>query len=350
MQQSVKWFPNKTQLKSSFWGFIILLFNVDCAAQENTLFCPSAKEELVMHSHYWLSYSEQHEQAHWVFYELTREEAIGSFARTDNFRSDPSVSTGSAPLHYYVGSGFDRGHLAPAGDMGFSEEAINESFYMSNMCPQHPSFNRGTWKKLETLVRNWAIQDGNLYIVTGGVLSDDLPFVANTSLSIPELYYKLVLDWDADELRSIAFLLPNRKCSGDLRSYQVSIDSLETLTNIDFFAALPDQVETLFESETTGLWDFEVEEPTSQKPSRTTETDFCQGQTLEGKPCTRKTKNESGFCHQHQKDENTAIETPLTSPNSNETMAIQCLAKTQKGKQCKHKTTNASSICWQHEK
>jgi endonuclease G len=90
--------------------------------------------------------------------------------RKDNFRSDPKVKTGSAALSDYKGSGYDRGHLAPAADFKWSATAMSESFYMSNMSPQVPGFNRGIWKNIESTVRNWAVENDEIYIVTGPVL------------------------------------------------------------------------------------------------------------------------------------------------------------------------------------
>ena len=116
-------------------------------------FLPTNNGELVHHPYYSHSYSEQYEQAEWVFYEIKKERVLGLVRRTDNFRSDEKISTNSATLSDYKGSGYDRGHLAPAGDMSFNYTAMSESFYMSNMSPQHPSFNRGIWKMLESLVR-----------------------------------------------------------------------------------------------------------------------------------------------------------------------------------------------------
>ena len=118
-----------------------------------------------------LGYNEQYEQASWVVYVITREEVeSGQVDRTDNFRPDTSISTGSAELKDYRGSGFDRGHLAPAGDMKWDRTAMSESFLMSNMSPQEPSFNRGIWKRLEEQVRNWAIEKDSLFVITGPVL------------------------------------------------------------------------------------------------------------------------------------------------------------------------------------
>ena len=117
---------------------------------------PVAGEQQISHLGYTLSYNEKHEQASWVAYELTAGELRGTIARTDNFKADASVTTGSASLADYRGSGFDRGHLAPAADMKWSREVMSESFFMSNMSPQEPGFNRGIWKKLEGKVRDWA--------------------------------------------------------------------------------------------------------------------------------------------------------------------------------------------------
>ena len=130
--------------------------------------------EIVEHENYSLCYNENYEQASWVFYELTKDEVVGDLERTDDFREDPLVSTGSASLEDYVGSGYDRGHIAPAADMEFSATAMSESFYMSNMSPQHPSFNRGRWKSLESEVRKWAYSREAIWVTSGPVLKGDL--------------------------------------------------------------------------------------------------------------------------------------------------------------------------------
>ena len=121
-------------------------------------------DEIVKHTAFTLCYSEAHEQAKWVAYHLTAEMCDNSGEeRTNNFRTDPDVKTGSASPEDYKKSGFDRGHLCPAGDMGWSEQTMSESFFMSNMSPQAPSFNRGIWKKLEEQIRvfrknnNWKL-------------------------------------------------------------------------------------------------------------------------------------------------------------------------------------------------
>tara|TARA_R110001592_G_scaffold23456_1_gene91931 strand:+ start:43989 stop:44933 length:945 start_codon:yes stop_codon:yes gene_type:complete len=229
----------------------ILFFSVitiSAVAQSIDLFFPASEGQLVHHQNYSLAYSEEHEQALWVFYELDRNETHAIAKRKDDFREDPMVRTGSASLADYRSSGYDRGHLAPAADMAFSEEAISESFYMSNMSPQEPSFNRGIWKNLEAQFREWAAADGSLYIVTGPVLVPGLAKMGDNQVSIPNFYYKVALDFDADELGAIAFLLPNQKLDLELESFVVSIDSLESITGIDFFAGLDDDLEAKFEA------------------------------------------------------------------------------------------------------
>ena len=203
-------------------------------------------EQIINHNYYTLSYNENHEQANWVAYKITIANITGSYARKNNFRIDPKVSTGSSTLSDYKGSGFDRGHLAPAADMKISKTAMSESFYMSNISPQNPSFNRGIWKKLEELVRSWVVDGKTIYIATGPILEKDLPYIGK-NVSIPNHYYKVILDY-SDE-KAIGFILPNKKSNKDLMNYAVSIDIVEKLTGINFFDNLPDKIEEKIESE-----------------------------------------------------------------------------------------------------
>jgi endonuclease G len=224
---------------------------------------------IVIHDYYALSYSETHEQAEWVAYELTREEVMGPVERNDSFREDGEVTTGSASLKDYRGSGFDRGHLAPAADMKFSEEAMRDSFFMSNMSPQRPAFNRGIWKQLEALVRDWAYAEDAIQIVTGPILTDWTPdggespgdgrfeTIGPEGVSVPDYYYKVVLDIREPEFKAIGFILPNRRGEAGLESYALSVDEVEFATGLDFFPGLPDELEESLESALDiGLWSF----------------------------------------------------------------------------------------------
>ncbi len=217
----------------------------------------STTGQVIQHTNFTLSYSEKDEQAEWVAYQLLRDELRNLAEREDDFREDPKVLTRSATPDDYRRSGYDRGHLAPAGDMGFSEQAMSESFYMSNISPQNRAFNRGIWKTLEEQTRDWVAENNNLYVITGGVLNEKVKVIGKKNkVTVPKYFYKILLDLegpglDGPDVKSIAFLLPNKSSNPPLSRFVVSIDSLENMTGIDFFPALPDELETKLESSTS---------------------------------------------------------------------------------------------------
>lgn len=204
--------------------------------------------EIVIHSGLSLEYNEEHEQAVWVAYLLTSEKVKKGVERTNSFKPDPKVSTQTANDKDYAGSGYDRGHLAPAADMSWSTTAMKESFYYSNMSPQEPGFNRGIWKKLEEQVRVWAETYDTLFVVTGPILEPGLPTIGLNKVSVPKAYYKALLRYNSTHSLALGFVLPNSKSSEPLQNFAVSIDSLEKITNIDFFHLLPDPIEEEMES------------------------------------------------------------------------------------------------------
>ncbi|MDX9824193.1 MAG: DNA/RNA non-specific endonuclease [Sphaerochaeta sp.] len=215
-------------------------------------------ELVVRHPGYTLLYDEEHEQARWVAYHLSREELYGSHDRGDDFRADPSIPTGSAALDDYRSSGYDRGHLIPAADLSWSQEAMSASFFLSNMSPQAGTFNRGIWSKLEATVRNFADTEGAVYVVTGPVLTDG-PYktIGKNQVSVPNAYYKVVLDYQEPEYKAIGFLLPNEGSKKDLQAFAVRVDEVEEVTGIDFFHRLKDREEDVLEaSYDVSLWDF----------------------------------------------------------------------------------------------
>lgn len=209
----------------------------------------STTDAVIERPYYTIRYNEEHEQAIWVAYKLVADSlAQPTFERKDDFREDPRVRTGSASLSDYRGSGYDRGHLAPAADFSYDEFALSQSFYMSNMSPQDPSFNRGIWKKLEDQVRDWAKTNNAIYVVTGPILNKKLKTIGKNEVSVPEYYYKIVLDIEKPEVKAIAFLMKNEKSSADLRTFVVTIDEIEKLTQLDFFPSIPDELENALEA------------------------------------------------------------------------------------------------------
>lgn len=261
-------------------------------------------QQLTRHFAYTLLYNEKHEQAAWVAYQLTKNETVRVYDRSNDFNEDPLIASGSATDFDYKRSGYDRGHLAPAADMGWSATAMRESFYYSNMSPQDPGFNRGIWKRLEEQVRDWAWENEVIYVVTGPVLTSNLPNIGSNGVSIPSYYYKVILDYSQPSVKAIAFLLPNQSSTAGIQTYVVSINEIEKLTGIDFFPTLPDlQEEQLENQQCEACWTWNVYKTRTKRSASHASLSAavqCSGMTKKGNRCKRKTTDPSGRCYQHQ--------------------------------------------------
>jgi endonuclease G, mitochondrial len=330
---------------------IFLVSYLSClivTGQDNKFLPKNGRVEIVKHQNYILGYSESHEQAAWVAYELTTTEAGGGYERTDNFRSDPNVSTGSAKLNDYKGSGYDRGHLAPAGDMGFSQTAMSESFYLSNMSPQVAGFNRGIWKKLESQFRTWANEKGSIYVITAGIFNGrTLGKIGYNGVTVPKSYYKIA--YAPSEQTAIGFLLNNESSSNTLASFIVSVNEIETTTGLDFFTELDDSIEEEIESKVDqSKWLFSSGSSISNSSnSSSTLAQQCKGiASSTGVRCRNKTKNENQYCYHHQSQAGSTLVKPKTSTPSS---SSRCAATTQAGSRCKRNSGSGSRYCWQHD-
>lgn len=220
-------------------------------------------EELIEHQAMMLVYSEKHEQAKWVAHIISTEIIEGGVSRTNDFREDPKIKTGSAlekdyflkfkegEETIYEGFGYDRGHLAPSADFRWSKAALSESYFYSNMSPQLGDFNREGWAELEGMLRGYVYDNKvSLFVITAPVLTDDLVPISKSinQVSIPKQFYKIA--FDKVNNRAIAFLIPHKKFEYPIEYYALSIDSLESITKIDFFADLEDKIEQEIESQT----------------------------------------------------------------------------------------------------
>lgn len=217
-----------------------------------------AGDIVVKHKAFIIAYDEETEQAEWVLHRLTDTYIYqGKARRTDDFRQDELITTGSASLDDYYRSGYDRGHLAPAADFKWDDDAMSESFLMSNMSPQLPGFNRGVWKELEELTRDWAVQEKDMYIVTGPVFKDSFRYIGPNEVAIPDYYFKVIMDVSPPSYKAIGFILPHEKSNMPLIHFAVSVDSVESFTGINFFPALPDSLEEALEGDLNPLnWQF----------------------------------------------------------------------------------------------
>ncbi|RFN59655.1 DNA/RNA non-specific endonuclease [Marixanthomonas ophiurae] len=208
----------------------------------------STYNAVVKHKYFTLSYAEPHEQAEWVAYELSKNQIVNNNLKRPYFVEDREVKTGSADWRNYKNSGYDRGHLIPAADREFSENAYHETFLTSNISPQNHDFNAGIWNRLEQKTRYWAKKYNGIYVVTGGVLKDGLRTIGDENVSVPEAFYKILVDVSEEKHKAIAFLIPNKATSDSFYKYVVSIDEVEVETGIDFFPKLPDSIENRLEA------------------------------------------------------------------------------------------------------
>ncbi|WP_010664822.1 DNA/RNA non-specific endonuclease [Marinilabilia salmonicolor] len=209
----------------------------------------SADSAYIKHAAYSLSYNEETEQPRWVAYKLDSTELIQNYERTNTFAEDTLVLTKTANDEDYKYSGYDRGHLAPAADMAWNEQAMQESFYYSNISPQLPAFNRGIWKVLEALTRSWAQNNRSLYITCGPVFLNEDSVIGDNQIVIPTHFFKTILIYNSTEKQSIGFLLPHGRYQGDIFDFAVPVDSIEKVTGLDLYHKLPDTIEKTLEAQ-----------------------------------------------------------------------------------------------------
>lgn len=225
-------------------------------------------DTLIEHRAYCLVYDEKYEQAKWVAHIISVDILNGRFGRSNDFRPDTLIKTGSAEeadyflkimqpdsSYKYDGFGYDRGHLAPSADFRWSQIALSESYFYSNMSPQRPEFNRGGWADLEDLMRAYVYdKKQSIYVVTGPVLNDSLKVIKRSvnQVSIPKYFFKIA--YDAKNQKGIAFLMPNDLITKPIISYAKTIDEIEEITGIDFFASLSLNVQKDIESQKDIDW------------------------------------------------------------------------------------------------
>lgn len=229
-----------------------LLFCLPTRASLNDLnpfLLPSSQNcHILQNDHYYSCYSSSYKNSQWTLHQLERSQIEGSQARTNDYRRDNRVSNPVESTDYRS-SGFDRGHLVPAADMKRDHSSMSQTFYMTNMGPQRPEFNRGIWSALEKKIRRDFLATGqskDVFVYTGAILSPGLPTL-KSGVTIPEWFYKIIYNQKGHSVRS--YLIDNhRYSSSELESFRVSVDRIEELTKIDFFSHLSDDEQAKLES------------------------------------------------------------------------------------------------------
>lgn len=350
----------------------LITFNLQGQDVNEYKFIPvSLLEQIVIqHDYYTYGYDTKHNITSWVAYNLSLNEMDSRVDRADAFTNDPELRVANqADAGTYYRSGYDRGHLAPAADMGFNQKAMQQSFYLTNVVPQNPSLNRGLWAELEREIRQQLRKDKNLYVVTGTlfVIGDK----KIKQMTVPDYLYKIIFDYEGPEQKMIAFMFPNNSIRGSLDEYIVSVNQLEGLSNHDFFSELDDALEKDLEAKTEYSAWFEHEKTyptreitsesqrsplaspsqsrtsqstTTQRSDSSAETTRCLGTAKStGQRCKLYTSNSNSYCHHHQGQVGRIINTDNSYSGSG-----RCAATTQKGTRCKRTASAGSSYCWQH--
>ena len=216
-----------------------------------------SNKELVLHrTNYTLSFNKSTNLPNWVAWRLDKKKLAQKVSRDRyKFVADPEMSGKNAVVTQdYAQSGYDRGHMCPANDSRWSADAMRESFYMTNICPQNPSLNSGDWNELEQACHKWA-EEGPIYIVCGPILykKSKAEYIGKEhKIRVPEAFFKVVLTGvEKGNPRAIGFIYKNAEGNRPLDAYVNTVDQVERITGFDFFPALPDEVEAQVESEYT---------------------------------------------------------------------------------------------------
>ena len=197
---------------------------------------------------YITSYDKTNKIPKWVAWHLTSDHTSGDQRRLSNFIVDDEVPFPRAELVDYKGSGYDRGHMCPAGDNKWGFEPMKESFYLTNICPQDNNLNCGDWNELEIACRDWANKYGDIYIVAGPILyKGKHKTIGPNKVTVPEAFFKVVLCMNGTP-KAIGFIYKNQPCNNPQSSYVNSIDQVERITGFDFFPNLPDEIDEILES------------------------------------------------------------------------------------------------------
>lgn len=242
---------------------VVISFFCCCSTTRTLLYeLPShvQSEKIVRYSAFTVSYNSITMNPEWVAYELTKEEAEGNVTSRNgrNFVQDSHFKGKQADYYDYNNTGWDKGHLAPAADMKWSEQAMDECFYFTNCSPQNHEFNSGMWNCLENNVRSWARKCGRVYVITGPIFEkNQYGSLGTDKVVIPDAYFKACVVPKGDGYSAIGFIMDNAALSGKLESYACTVDELENVIGLDLFCGMNDHVENEIESVVNwGDWGF----------------------------------------------------------------------------------------------
>lgn len=207
---------------------------------------------IVEHEQFTSSYNTTTLIPNWVAYELLPDELDGDSNRDGKeFKMDPDLRrVRQAMREDYSGSGWTKGHMTPATDARWSDDAMAETFYFTNICPQDETLNGGDWQYLEKQVRNWARKYKGIYVVSGPIVDENIyGTIGEREVTVPDAFFKAVLVHKGNGYSAIGFVMTNDDSRQYLRDCAMTINELEYTTGIDFFPGLNDNIEEAVESQ-----------------------------------------------------------------------------------------------------
>lgn len=199
---------------------------------------------------YSLSYNNNTRQPNWVMWQLKGENVLQRKNNVWNeYREDFDITEEyRAKLSDYASSGYDRGHMCPGGDCNWNDKGRDETFLLSNICPQNSNLNRGDWKEIEIACRKWAQQYGSVYIVCGPLFlkSQIHERIGDNQIPVPEAFFKVILHFDSISPKGIGFICRNTDGNRKKDFYVNSIRQVERVTGYKFFPSLTESIKSLF--------------------------------------------------------------------------------------------------------
>lgn len=213
----------------------------------------AAGDTVVVHPGHALVWDDVHHVPKWTAHIIMPDIMEGNLARIDTFLPDPLVHGNTALVTSYWYSGYDRGHMVPSADMRWSMDALKATYLYSNISPQKPELNRGSWADLEDWMRRYVHYSGHrVYVVTAPILGPDMPLLNKpqsvADVSAPPYFFKAMVDIDGTVKKGIAFVMSNGLNDHGLLTYACSIDSVEKLSGLDLYPALDDTLENRIEA------------------------------------------------------------------------------------------------------
>ena len=206
------------------------------------------EEDVVVHLGYTASYNHKTLIPNWVAWELTAEEAAGTLEGQCSFSRDPDVAFPKASREDYSYSGWDKGHMAPRADMKWSAQALEESYFFTNVCPQDHEMNSQAWRKIEELTRRLARRYGAVYIVCGPVAGNGrFGTIGKAGVLVPDAFFKALAVNTTEGFHTVGFLVENTPQDGSPRRYAVSVDSVEALVGRNLFPLIPEEAEASYD-------------------------------------------------------------------------------------------------------